>query len=116
VSRRSQPEQAIQRAVVQHLQARAAPQTYWFHVPNGGSRRPIEGAMLKALGVRAGVPDMLLICNGRTYGLELKAENGRVTDAQRLAHEEMRAAGAAVAVAVGVDEALDVLRQWGLLR
>jgi hypothetical protein len=116
MSLRRQPEQAIQRTVVQHLQARAVPRTYWFHVPNGGSRRPIEAAILKTLGVRAGVPDMMVICNGRIYGLELKAEGGRTTEAQRLAHEELRAAGAEVGVAVGLDAALDQLEQWGVLR
>ena len=32
------PEQAIQRAVVQHLEARGVPKMYWFAVPNGGWR------------------------------------------------------------------------------
>jgi hypothetical protein len=98
------------------LELRGAPRIFWFHVPNGGSRRPIEAAILKAMGVRAGVPDLLVIKNGRTFGLELKAEGGGATDAQRLAHEEMRSAGAEVVVAVGLDAALEQLEGWGLLR
>jgi hypothetical protein len=71
--RRQQPEAAIQRAVVQHYKLRAAPGTFMFAVPNGGYRRPIEAAIMKATGVIAGVPDTIWINHGRVYGLELKA-------------------------------------------
>jgi hypothetical protein len=113
---RRRPEQDIQKALADHLRLRGAPGTYWFHPANGGARTAIEGAILKACGVRAGTPDLILIKSGRTYGLELKATNGRVSPAQRTAHDEMRAAGAEVAVAVGVDAALAQLESWGLLR
>ncbi len=37
------------------------PELRWlFHVPNGGSRNKIEGARLKAAGVKPGVPDIFL--------------------------------------------------------
>jgi VRR-NUC domain len=113
---RRHPEQAIQKALADHLRARAAAGTYWFHPANGGARTAIEGAILKACGVRAGTPDLILIKDGKTFGLELKADNGRVSPAQALAHEEMRAAGAEVAVATGIDEALAQLERWQLLR
>ena len=32
----------------------------WFHCPNGGSRNAREGAKLKRMGVKAGVPDILI--------------------------------------------------------
>jgi hypothetical protein len=110
------PEQGIQKALANHLRARAAAGTYWFHPANGGARTAIEGAVLKACGVRAGTPDLILIKDGRTYGLELKADKGRVSPAQTKAHEEMRAAGVTVAVATGIDDALAQLERWQLLR
>src|SRR6476646_4412375 len=113
---RRHPEQEIQKALADHLRARAAAGTYWFHPANGGARTAIEGAILKACGVRAGTPDLILIKDGRTYGLELKSANGRVSPAQAQAHEEMPAAGAEVAVAVGIDDALAQLERWQLLR
>jgi hypothetical protein len=109
---RRRPEQEIQKALADHLRARAAAGTYWFHPANGGARTAIEGAILKACGVQAGTPDLILIKDGRTYGLELKADKGRLSPA----HEEMRAAGAEVAVVVGIDEALAQLERWQLLR
>jgi hypothetical protein len=42
---RRRPEDAIQRAVFQHLRARAAPGVFAFHVPNGGYRKPVEAVM-----------------------------------------------------------------------
>jgi VRR-NUC domain len=114
--RRQQPEAQIQRAVFQHIRLRLAPGAFAFHVPNGGARRPIEAAILKGLGVTAGVPDVIAIKGGRTFALELKAPGGRLTDAQRAAHEALRAAGAEVAIADSLGAALRQLQDWSLLR
>jgi VRR-NUC domain len=114
--RRARPEQQIQKALADHLRMRAATGTYWFHPANGGARTAIEGAVLKACGVRAGTPDLILIRGGKTFALELKAANGRVSPAQAQAHEEMRASGAEVAVAIGIDSALRQLETWNLLK
>jgi VRR-NUC domain len=114
--RRQQPEAAIQRTVFQHLRLRPAAGIFAFHPPNGGARRPIEAAILKGLGVTAGVPDIIAIKDGRAHCLELKAPGGRLTDAQRAAHEALRAAGAEVATADNIDDALRQLEDWHLLR
>jgi hypothetical protein len=110
------PEQALQRAVFHHLAARPVQWVFTFHPANGGARSKIEAAILKGLGVVAGVPDVIAIHNGRVYALELKAERGRLSEAQRRVHDALREAGAEVAVAVGLDEALAQLERWGLLR
>src|SRR5271166_4396383 len=104
--KRQHHEQTLQKALADHLRARAAAGTFWFHPANGGARTAIEGAILKACGVRAGTPDLILIKDGKTFGLELKADNGRVNPTQAQVHEEMRAAVAEVAVATGLDEAI----------
>jgi hypothetical protein len=70
------PESAIQKAVFQHLAARGC--GFAFHVPNGGWRSPIEAAILKGQGVKPGVPDLIVIKDGRPFALELKAEGGRL--------------------------------------
>ena len=80
--RRARPEAAIQRCVFQHLRARGAPGVFAFHPANGGYRKPIEAAMLKAMGLVAGVPDVIAIHQGRVYGRELKAEGGKPTPKQ----------------------------------
>ena len=65
--RAARPEQQIQRAVFQHLTIRAAPGTYAFHSPNGGWRSRVEGAVLKGMGVKAGVPDIIAVKGGKCY-------------------------------------------------
>jgi hypothetical protein len=109
-------EQQIQRAIIDHLKWRGVPGLFWFHPANGGLRTTIEAAIFRGLGVVAGVPDLILVHAGRTYGLELKTANGRSTDVQRTTHTAMRAAGACVAVTYGIDAALAQLADWRLLR
>jgi hypothetical protein len=110
------PEQQIQKALFAHIRARAQPGVFAFHVPNGGYRRKTEAAILKGLGVKAGVPDVICIHRGKVYALELKSERGRLSPKQRETTDALREAGATVRVATGLDEALKQLEQWQLLR
>lgn len=114
--RSARPEDIIQRAVMDHLRSRAMPRTFAFHVPNGGKRKPIEAAIMKGLGVRAGVPDIIIIKDGQTFGLELKAESGRVSDNQTETMKAMAAAGCKVDVVFGLTAALRWLEGNGILR
>jgi len=109
-------EQTIQRAAFRHIAQRGVPNLFAFHPANGGFRRPIEAKILERQGVRAGVPDVILIHAGRTYGLEIKAEGGRPTKAQLDALVAMEAAGATVAVTARLDRTIEQLEQWRLLR
>src|SRR5262249_48586839 len=72
--------------------------------------------ILKGLGVVPGVTDIIVIHGGHCYALELKTESGRLTPIQIETQERMRAAGATVATATGLDEALAALARWRLLR
>lgn len=109
-------EQDIQRALFQHIAARGVPGLFAFHPANGGWRTRTEGAILKGAGVVAGVPDIILINAGRVFGLELKADGGKLSTAQRETMAAMERAGATVAHAVGLDAALAQLQAWQLLR
>ena len=106
-------EDAIQRAVFEHLAVRGATGVFTFHPANGGYRRPVEAARLKGLGVRAGVPDLFAIHRGQVYAIELKTEGGRATIAQLQAIEEIRAAGGRAQVCYRLDCALALLEGWG---
>lgn len=114
--RSSMSEDTIHRAVVGHLKVRARKGVYFFHCPNGGQRNKTEAARFVGLGVKAGVPDLIILMGGEIYGLELKADKGRVTPIQRAVHEQMREAGATVAVAFGLDDALAQLVDWKVLK
>jgi hypothetical protein len=110
------PEDAIQRAVFEHLAVRGARGVFAFHPANGGYRRPVEAARLKGLGVRAGVPDIIAIHRGHVYALELKTVHGKATEGQLQAIEDIRAAGGHAQICHGLDCALAALERWGLLR
>jgi hypothetical protein len=106
--RRRRPEDEIHRAVCQHLRQRGVPGLVWWHTPNGGKRRPVEAAILKGLGTRAGVADLIFVHRGRPFALELKADDGRPT-------VEQMAAGGCACIVHGLDRALRTLETWGLL-
>ena len=56
-----QLEASLQEACVKWFRLQYSPlASLLFAIPNGGSRNPREGARLKAQGVTAGVPDLLL--------------------------------------------------------
>lgn len=114
--RRQNPEAEIQRAVVQHLHQRGAAGLVFFHVPNGGKRKPIEAAIFKGMGVRAGVSDLILVHAGKIFALELKAEGGRATEAQMAFLSDIDRAGAYTAMPTGLNAALATLESWGLLK
>jgi hypothetical protein len=110
------PEQEIHKAVVAHLNARAEPDVFYFHPANGGKRTAFEGRLFKALGVVAGVPDLIFCKGGRMYALELKAPKGRLTASQRECQAALKHCKANVWTAEGLDEALCVLESWGILK
>lgn len=96
-----------------------------FAIPNGGARSKRTGAMLKAEGVRAGCPDLMLaMINATVHGItwpgmfiELKAEDGSVQATQREFAKLVRKAGYKVILAWGADEAIRAIRvycEWGL--
>jgi hypothetical protein len=109
-------EQAVQRAVFQHIRTRGAPGVIAFHPANGGWRRPVEAAILKGLGVTAGVADIIALHRGHAYAIELKADGGRPTANQMEFISNWNAAGGTGAIVAGLDQALTTLEAWGLLR
>ena len=124
MAKRKHPEQIIQKAVANHLRVRGVPGLVWWHTPNGlyaGGKRnrkgiAIQGSIMKGLGVRAGVSDIVAVHNGKIFALELKAPGGTVTEAQLEFLSDMERAGAYTCCAEGLDAALKTIEAWGLVR
>jgi hypothetical protein len=127
--RRRAPEEQIQRLIVQWWALKwrelgAADERLLMHIPNGAHKTPAQRGVFKALGLRAGVPDLLLAvarrgvpfshCDVGEAGLwlELKAEKGRTTPAQESLHEALHKAGYVVVVCHGFDEAVAAIETW----
>jgi VRR-NUC domain len=116
MSRRAQPEAQLQRSLVEHLRWCARSDVWWAHIPNGGARTAIEGAIFKSLGVQPGAPDLLIVRAGQALFVELKAPSRKLSPLQVACHEALRRAGAAVETADNIDQALGFLRRYGVLR
>lgn len=87
---------------------------FLFHVPNERSDK-IQAANLKRMGVKPGVPDLILpVPSGKYHGLfiEMKKAGGRVSDDQLWWLEHMKANGYAVAVCYGWQQGAEVLRWY----
>jgi len=110
-------ENAVQRAVCDHLHSRGVPGLVWFAVPNGGYRTPAEAAILKGQGVQRGVSDLILLHAGKFYALELKRDGQAVKlgSPQDEFINQVRAQGGTAGWAAGLDAALRVLEEWNLL-
>lgn len=112
--RRPGPEEELQRAVVEWLSLRRL-SCWWCHVPNGGATSWAKGGVMKAMGVRAGAPDLLFLGARRSGGIELKAPRGRQSATQRAVEAEFRRLGIGYAVARDLDQVEAVLERWGFL-
>lgn len=105
------PEEDLQRATASLL-FYCRPQCPWFAVPNQrGTRKRFEMAVLRAMGVRAGVADLIFLSVGV---IELKAGKGQLSPAQEAFREECAAFSVNHAVCRSIDEVIATLRLWGV--
>lgn len=113
---RARPEEQLQKAIVQFLGIALPPDAYLFATTNQrGTRKKFEMGILKAMGARAGVPDLCLIHRGRFFGLEVKAEKGRLSEHQADAADKIVEAGGHYSVVRSVEEVERCLRGWGVI-
>lgn len=109
-------EYEIQKAVFTHLKTRAPDGLFAFHPKNGGiHQRGRRSGINAGQGVVSGVPDIIILHAGRTFGLELKTEKGKVSPEQFETMKRMSHAGATCTVTFGLDHALAWLEDNGLL-
>ena len=108
--KRQRPEQALQRQVMQWLDFCLPPDAFAFAVPNAARRGLVDGAWMKATGMRAGVPDLVIIHRGKAVFVELKAGRGKLTVAQELMHERLTLCGAIVATFNSFDTVCEFVR------
>jgi hypothetical protein len=110
-------EQAMQIAVVEHLRIRGVPDLLYWHTPQGAhySSR-VQGSIMKGLGVLAGVSDLLLMHDHKSYALELKAPGEKPTKEQKAFLMAFWKNGGHAEYADNLDAAIAQLEDWGLLR
>ena len=84
-----------------------------FHVPNEGKRSVSYHAKMKKMGLRSGCPDIIIeYPQGRVLYIELKNENGRLSDNQKLWAVQSKALGTPhFIVKGGLTECLDQIKE-----
>ena len=102
--KRNHPEDALQKAVCQYLDVALPPDAIYWHTPNGGGRSKAQAGIFKAMGVKAGIPDLFILWNGELSGIELKAGRGTVSPAQKAMHEALEIQHVPVAVCRSIDD------------
>lgn len=123
----NRPEERVQRELVAYLRANLPKPWLVFHVPNGGGRSKAEAGILKAMGVLAGVPDLIVI-GPKSYmaAIELKAPpkrlrsgllsnaKPRLNPSQRSLQADLGACGVPVLVCDSVVGAVTALQGLGV--
>ena len=111
---RSYPEQKLQASIVSYLRA-VLPDCRTFAVPNGGLRGKREAARLKRTGVLAGVPDVVILASGgQAYLVEVKADKGSLSEAQKEFKLWMVNEAVPHAVVRSIDDVRAALAHWGV--
>jgi hypothetical protein len=106
-------EAALQIGIVRWLHDVLPDTACVHHSPNEGRRKPHYGMKLKALGLRAGWPDLEIfvpedefVCPDQANAifLEVKTPRGVLSEAQRACHSELLACGVHLSTVRGIDD------------
>mgnify|MGYP001214145176 CR=1 FL=1 len=108
-------EYDIQCQIVSFLRENLRPECMLTSFPLGGGGLK-RGIKLKRSGCVAGWPDLQILHNGLYFGLEIKTERGKVSEAQKVIHRQLRKQGARVAVVKSILETKKKINDWNLLR
>ncbi len=101
-------EADLHKLVADYLDLALVPPTWWTTFPaDGASRRGL-------IGLKLGVPDILIIHEGRAYWIELKVPGGALSAAQKRTFTALFAAGCEALTRRSLDEVIDLLRLWGI--
>lgn len=103
-AKRDNPEFRLHVAAVTLARRIVSPRTPWTHGATGEKREGHTGAKLKAMGLRAGVPDLWFYADGRLIGCEFKSGRGKLSPDQAAFADMIVANGGSFFIARSVDE------------
>jgi hypothetical protein len=110
-------EHKLQVALVDYLAYAAKPEIFYFAIPNQGNRHIMNATKMKAEGVRSGVADLcFMLPAGRVAWLEMKTAKGALSETQKAFRDRALALGHHWALARSVDEAIEHLTAWGVMK
>src|SRR4051812_46260311 len=95
--RHNRLEQMFHRQVADFLRVGLGGSAWFTCFPAGGGGK-LRGAILASLGLKPGLPDLLVVDGGRALWIELKTAKGSVSPVQKQCHSELLRARSSVAV------------------
>lgn len=105
-------EGEFHRTVAELLDWVLCPPTVFTTFPAGWAKLPKATAgRLRAAGLKAGIPDILVFSNSRCIGLELKIKHRKPSAAQQLMFPRLRQCGMPIYVCESVDDVIGALQQ-----
>jgi len=116
---REKSEDEIQFEILDLFKVALIDEAIYFHVPNGGYRHISVAKKMADLGVKSGVPDLILLVPNnpdKVFFLEVKKPKGNLSDAQKEFRDWCGAHGYPFAIARSRDEAEQIIRHWGIVR
>lgn len=115
-TKRVNAEEQLHMAIWQHIKLLAPKNVVAFHPANGGARSKRTAGRLKAMGVVPGIPDLVFVlADGRAAFMEIKTPDGRLSAEQKAFQSKCSDMGVEHAVIYNVDQALSILKAWGVL-
>ena len=113
-------------ALVEHLRQFRQEGGVFFHPASGEERaervHPKTGKVfcpggtrLQRMGMRKGVPDLVILHFGRIMGLEVKSPGGTLSREQKEFRTEWERAAGIYAVVRSVEEGRALLEEWGVV-
>jgi hypothetical protein len=110
-------EFALQCAIADALRLSLMPGWRYTHLPLGELRDKITASRLKRMGVTRGWPDLMFFhTQGQVCFLELKRRGGKPTEEQEAMGAFLSAAGHGYLCTHDFRIAIDMLKQWGVVR
>lgn len=89
---------------------------FYYHIPNGGYRNQAEGAKLKRMGVKAGIPDICIPIPIKPYHglyLEIKRKrNYKISSHQKYIHPKLKSLGYRMEIVKSLEEAITIVREY----
>lgn len=108
-------EAQLHRATADLLDAILLPPAIWTTFPSGwGKLGKATAGNLRAAGLKAGFPDILVFYNGFATGIELKTQDGKVSKAQTDMFVRLHHAGVRVYICRDTDDVIGVLEQCSI--
>jgi len=105
-------EDDFQKAVAKYLDVKGV---LYFHPPNGGTRNVIEATKLKKMGVKSGVPDILIFNRRKDWSglaIELKVGYNKPSENQLEFMKMLSGEGWMCVVSYSLDEVIELIDSY----